>query len=109
MNWIRESITDERGLADVAYVSLFGVMVAVLGAILFMCLFSGIAYWRCTEALTINPQVLCRFDPQPLGIAVGAVCGGFATALGGLAAYMAATRRPRGTTTATATATTVSE
>ena len=106
MSWIRESITDDRGIADVAYVSLFGVMVAVLGSILFMCLFSGIAYWRCVEVLTTAPQVLCRFDPQPLGIAVGAVCGGFATALGGLAAYMAATRRIRGTTTtATATAT----
>lgn len=108
MNWIRESITDDRGIADVAYVSLFGVMIAVLGSILFMCLVSGIAYGRCVEVLDVNPQVLCRFDPQPLGIAVGAVCGGFATALGGLAAYMAATRRPRGSTV-TATATTVSE
>jgi hypothetical protein len=37
----------------------------------------------------------CAFDPGPVGTSVGMICGGFATALAALAAYMAATKRPQ--------------
>ena len=95
MDWIRESISDEHGVADVAYVSLFIIVFAVLGAIAFVCLMSAVSFCMCHELPMTTPPTLCRFDPQPLGIAVGAICTGFATALGALAAYMAATRPPR--------------
>jgi hypothetical protein len=93
MKWLREAISDQDGVADVAYISVFVVAGAVLGAIIFVCLLTAIAYIRCTEVLAINPPVLCRFDPAPLGTAIGLICGGFATAIGALAGYMAATRR----------------
>ena len=85
MNFFRGSCTDENGHWDVAYVSLFGVGTAVICAIPFMCLMALASWLRCS----------CTFDPQPLGVAIGATCGGFATAVGGLAAYMAATRPPK--------------
>lgn len=87
MSIFREAITDADGLVDVSYLALFWVMVSVLGAITFICAMSVVAFIRCTAN--------CLFDPQPLGIAVGAICTGFATALGALAGYMAATRRDR--------------
>jgi hypothetical protein len=88
----REAIRDEKGLVDVAYLSLYVVTLLVLGAITFTCLMTAWSFISCIEVLDIKPPILCRFDPQPLGIAVGAICGGFATALAALAAYMAATR-----------------
>lgn len=81
----RQAITDTDGLVDVAYLALFWVMVVVLGAIFFVCAMSLAAFIRCKEN--------CAFDPQPVGIAIGAICSGFATALGALGLYMAATRR----------------
>ncbi len=101
MNWIRSTLTDDDGRFDVAFVSLFGVMGAVIGAIGTMCALSAYSFFRCQpvvrEALAL---VTCTYDPQPLGIAIGATCGGFATALGALAGYMAATRPPRPATPA---------
>lgn len=92
---LRQAITDENGVVDVAYLALFWVMVSVLGSIAFLCVMSTFSFVRCHQvaATATTPAVLCLFDPQPLGLAIGAICGGFATALGGLAAYMAATRR----------------
>jgi len=95
MNWIKSTLTDDGGRYDVAYVSLFYIMGAVVGAIAVMCTVSTAAYFRC-QVFTVNGVIVnCTFDPQPLGIAIGAACGGFATALGALAGYMLATRPPR--------------
>lgn len=80
----REAIVDASGQVDVAYLALFWVMVSVLSAIAFVCLMSAAVFLRCTQN--------CAFDPQPLGMAIGAICAGFATALGALAGYMVATR-----------------
>lgn len=88
MSWLRGSLTDASGLWDVAYVALFGVAVATIGAIPFMCAMSAVAYFRCHPSSTLA----CAYDPQPLGTAIGLVCGAFSTALVALAAYMAATR-----------------
>lgn len=81
MNWLRGAATDERGYWDAAY-----ICVLVLGALVVLTVLGELALvaaaWKTGKA----------YDPQPLGVAVAAVCGGFATALGGLAGYMAATR-----------------
>jgi hypothetical protein len=71
-------------------------MGAVLGAIILTGSMSVVAFFMCTENLSVNPQVLCRYDPLPLGQAVGLICSGFGVSLGALAGYMAATRRPKG-------------
>lgn len=87
--WPRESISDENGLADVAYVGFFMVGGAVVSAIVAMTVTAVVAaYVRCRAS-----AAACTFDPQPLGIAIGAACTGLATALGALAGYMVATRR----------------
>jgi hypothetical protein len=94
MSWLRSCLTDRDGSYDIAYVSMFGVCITVLGAIPFMCIMAGVSYWHCIPVYQESGSVVqCVFDPQPLGFAIGAVAGGFATALGALAAYMLATRR----------------
>lgn len=101
MNWIHSSLTDENGRYDVAYVSLFGIMGAVLSSVVVMCTVSTMAYFRC-QVFTVNEVIVnCLYDPQPLGTAIGFACGGFATALAALAGYMVATRTPRAMTTTT--------
>lgn len=95
MHWLRGALTDDRGQWDVAFIALFAVGLAVFLTIPFICLLSAAAYFRCVPYVREGAVVAaCVFDPQPLGIAIGAVCGGFATSIGALAAYMAATRRP---------------
>jgi hypothetical protein len=101
-NWLQQAMKDNEGDYDVAYVALFGVALAVFLTLPFLCIMSMISYFRCVPIIKdgITP-IICNFDPQPLGIAIGAVCGGFATALASLAGYMAATRnrdreRPNG-------------
>jgi hypothetical protein len=102
--WVRQAVTDDAGAFDVGNLSLFALMWLVLGVVPYMCLMVGVA--------AFVPTV--KFDPKPLGIAVAAVCGGFATAIGALGAYRRladnGTGKPPGvvtTTTATQTATTV--
>ena len=95
MNWVKSTLTDSEGRYDVAYVSLFWVMAAVCNAIVVMCAVAAIAYFRCRVFEVNGVTVNCAYDPQPLGIAIGAACGGFATALAALAGYMVATRPPR--------------
>lgn len=87
MSIFREAISDTDGVVDVSYLALFWVMCSVLGAITFLSAMAVTVFWRCKHD--------CAFDMQAFGIAVGAICTGFATALGGLAAYMAATRPTR--------------
>lgn len=95
MRWITESLKDEQGRYDVAYVSLFSIAASVFWVIPFLCTMSWYAFYKCQPVFNDKVQILCTYDPQPLGVAVGAVCGGFATALAALSAYMAATRVKR--------------
>lgn len=88
LNWLREAISDEQGQADIAYISLLALMVAVGLVVLFICGMVAYDYFHCAKD--------CRFDPLPLGQSVGLICGAFfGTGLTGLAAYMLATRKPR--------------
>ncbi len=95
MLWVKSTLTDDNGRYDVAFVSLFWVMVTVCSSISAMTAVSVFAYFRCRVFEVGGVTVNCTYDPQPLGIAIGAACGGFATALGALAGYMLATRPPR--------------
>ena len=95
VGWVRGALTDNAGNWDVAYISLAGVGAATLGSIPFMCVMSAVAYARCVPKITETAVVqACTYDPQPLGIAIGSACAGFAAAMTALAAYMAATKRP---------------
>ena len=101
MSIIREAITDENGQVDVSYLAMFWVMISVLSAIVFICVMTVIVYYRCQPAPAqvlggvLVPATVCQIDVQSLGVAIGAICGGFAAAIGGLATYMAATSRDR--------------
>jgi hypothetical protein len=107
--------TDSDGNWDVAYVSLFGVMMATVGPIAVMTIMGVVAHLRCvpheviakaSEQVTV---VACVYDPQPLGVAIGAAAGGFGVALGALAAYMAMTRRPTPSTIKTESSVTTTQ
>ena len=97
MKWLREALTDENGVTDVAYVSIFMVTLGILAAIAFICIMSAISYFTCYHITDVGlgqrAQVPCTFDPQPVGVALAAVCTAFAAMVGALAGYMAATRR----------------
>jgi hypothetical protein len=99
MGWLREAIQDENGVADAAYVSIMWALVSVVGTVLFLCVLSLISYMRCYNIADVGQgvraQVPCVFDPQPLGVAIGAVLAAFAGLIGALAGYMAATRRQK--------------
>lgn len=99
-----DALKDQDGDYDVAYVALFAIATAVFAAIPFLCLMTAIAFFKCEPIIQqgITP-IICTFDPQPVGIAIGAVCTGFATALGALAGYMAATRNIRRVSTSSMT------
>lgn len=114
MNWIRESISDEKGSADVAYISIAGLILTLIGSITFLCVMAAIAYFRCTHIVDVGGGVrsalACAYDPNPLGLAIAACLGAFGAPITALAVYMAQTRRrevprdpPATTTTATAT------
>lgn len=87
----REAVVDERGQVDVANLALFWLMVSVLGAITFACGMSFLSWLAACRGLAQQ----CAYDPQPLGIAVAAICGGFGVALGALGSYMRLVQ-PRG-------------
>lgn len=105
MSMLRGALTDSDGQWDIAYISLFYLMLAVVGPIVVMTVMSVVGHLRCvpheiiakaSEQVTV---IACVYDPQPLGNAIGFACGGFGVALGALAAYMAATRRTATSTT----------
>lgn len=114
--WPRESISDDAGSADVAYVSLFALLGGSLFAMIFMCVMSAVSYFRCASFTLANGVIVnCTYDPLPLGQGIGLVWTAFAAALGALVGYMVATRRqprpaapaaPAPTTTTTTTETT---
>lgn len=100
MNWVREAISDEHGQADVAYVCIGILTIAAVLTLIYVCTVETIDYMRCQPITTISKGdqsttsvIPCRFDPLPIGQAAGLIFGAFAALIGGLAGYMAATRR----------------
>ena len=63
---------------DFGLVAMAGIAIAVLGAIPWI-LIQGVA------AQMYEP--LHKFDPQGVGVAIGAICGGFGVALAALGTY----------------------
>ncbi len=74
----RSAITNESGIVDAGYLSLFWIMAVVIMAIPFMCVFTAAAMW-------LDP--LHEFDVQSLGIGIGSVCTGFGVAVGAVGAF----------------------
>lgn len=92
--WPREAISDSDGVADVAYVSLFVLIGSMVAVTLFLCGMDAVSYFRCVPLIKSDVIVNCTYNPLPLGQALGLVYGaGFSTGLGGLTAYMVATRK----------------
>lgn len=115
MTWLREAISDNDGLADIAYISIAWLVAIMVLSITFLCAMSAVSYLRCTEIVDVGQGVRsavpCKYDPQPLGTSIAACLAAFGSPIGALALYMAQTRRqpapPRpGTTVAQATVTT---
>ena len=92
----RSAVTGS-GDIDAGYLAMYCVMVAVIGAIPIMCVGS---LW----AMHLDPTH--QFHVQDLGIGVGAVCGGFATAIGAVGLFRMGDKERAGVMTATATQTT---
>lgn len=88
----RGAITDRDGLIDSGYLGAFFVMAVVVGAVPFMCLLSAFTlYFSPTHSV----------DVQALGVGIGAVCAGFATAIGAVGLFRMGDRPRTGTTTTT--------
>ena len=112
MTWLREAVSDDKGLADMAYVSIAGLVAVMLGSVSFLCAMSAISYARCEQIVDVGQGVRasipCPYDPNPLGIAIAACLGAFGSPIGALALYMGQTRRqpkPDASTITTAAAT----
>lgn len=101
MGWLRDSISDEKGVADIAYISIALLVVLLVVSVLFLCTMSAISYFNCTVIADVGQGVRaaipCVYDPQPIGLAIAASLGAFGSPIAALAAYMAATRRSNST------------
>ena len=100
MNWLRQAISDEQGLADMAYIAIGALTLSAIAALAFICTMSAISYHACkpvttvaTGAQAVTSVVPCNFDPLPVGQAAGLIFGAFGALIGALAGYMAATRK----------------
>ncbi len=107
--WIREAISDNDGLVDIAYVSI-GVLVFLMAAsIIFLCTMSAWSWLSCTKIVDVGQgvraSVSCDYDPSPLGLAIAACLGAFGSPIGALALYMGQTRRQVKAITTTTTST----
>jgi hypothetical protein len=114
---MREAVSDSDGLCDMAYLSIAGLILIMVGSVVFLCTMSAVAYSRCTLIVDVGQGVRsavpCTYDPNPLGLAIAACLGAFGSPIGALALYMGQTRRavnpgrvpPPAATTVTATAT----
>lgn len=69
-SWLRDAVTDANGDMDVANIGVAVLIAMIIGAVTVACV-----------ALLIGK------DPQPLGVAVGAILAGFAPVLGALGVY----------------------
>lgn len=101
----QSALRDENGQGDIAYISMGALGLAVLGPILVMTWLDAYVVMKCEpKQIVLKDSVTlveCKYDPQPLGTAIGLACGGFGVLLGALAGYMAATRKPAGSSTTT--------
>jgi hypothetical protein len=93
--WVRESISDESGQADIAYIAIAALTGGALGALGFVCAMSAWAFWTCIPLVKPDVVVNCTYDPLPLGQSAGLIFAAFATLIGSLCGYMLATRKPR--------------
>lgn len=105
MKWLREAISDDAGLADMAYLVIGMLALAAVLALAFIFTMSAIDYRSCMPTTTVATQTAkekdeksvhvapCRFDPLPVGQSAGLIFGAFATLIAGLSSYMLATRR----------------
>jgi hypothetical protein len=101
-NWFRQAISNDSGAVDMAFLAIGLLSIAAVGSLVFIFAMSAISYHSCKPVTTVatgvqavTSVVPCNFDPLPVGQAAGLVFGAFATLIGALAGYMAATR-PRG-------------
>lgn len=78
MNVFRSAISNDQGEVDAGYLAMAVLMVIVTGAIPAMCIGTFVAMW-------FDPAH--KFAVQDLGIGIGAVCGGFATAIGAVGVF----------------------
>src|SRR5271168_26252 len=74
---VHSAVTDDNGAIDVGNLGLFVLIGLVLSAIPFVCAMV------LARALLAIWKIDFPFDVQALGIAIGAICSGFATAIGG--------------------------
>lgn len=88
-------MSDEAGHGDIAYGAIAALTGAAIGALVFLCAMSAVAYFRCIPLVSPLAVVNCTFDPLPMGQAAGLIFGAFATLIGSLCGYMLATRKQR--------------
>ena len=98
--WLREAISDDKGLADITYIAVGVLMVAALAAVAFIGTMQTIDYIRCNQTTTVTTAdthvtsvVTCRFDPLPFGQACGLIFAAFASLITSLGIYLAANKR----------------
>lgn len=95
-----------------AYVSIGGLVLVMVGSVFFLCAMSAITYARCvqiqevgTKENTVRAFVPCAYDPNPLGLAIAACLGAFGSPIGALALYMGQNKRSGGSSKTTTTKT----
>lgn len=107
---LRGALQDESGLWDIAYISLAVVTGLLLFAALNMVALVWVDWGTCRPNVILPTKdaphiavtvISCKPDVLALGQAFGLAAGAFSTALLALAAYMAATRKPHGSSTTT--------
>jgi hypothetical protein len=82
-SWLHRLVSDDHGEPDIgrlAVLVLIGMVVGSVAAIIVM------------DAYALHTGR--KFDPTPIGVAVGAICGGFSTALGALGLYLIGDKKP---------------
>jgi hypothetical protein len=75
---MESAITGSDGEVDAGYLALFWLMWLIIGVIPLMVLGSFYAMYHHATRV---------FDAQGLGVGIGAICGGFAAAVGGIGAF----------------------
>lgn len=109
-SFLRGALQDESGLWDIAYISLAVVTGLLLFASLNMVALVWVDWSVCDPRVILPSKetpniavtiISCKPDVLALGQAFGLAAGAFSTALLALAAYMAATRKPQGSSTTT--------
>lgn len=109
-SFLRGALQDEAGLWDIAYLSLGVVTSLLVFAALNMVALVWVDWATCLPRVILPTKdapniavtvISCKPDVLALGQAFGLAAGAFSTALLALAAYMAATRKPQGSSTTT--------